>query len=344
MNKLLRYLFIVITACIFSGCGKEKPVLHVYNWVDYMNPDLIPEFEEKFDCQVVVDHFDSNEAMYAKIKAGAAGYDLIFPSSYMVSIMRKQKMLYPMDAAKIPNLKNIDPAFMKLTEDSGMEYSVPYMIGVTGIGYVQSAVGDVTSSWSIFSRSDLAGRMTMLDDSREVIGAALKFLGYSLNTTDPTQLEEAKKVLLEWKKNLAKYESTLYHRGLASQEFLVAQGYNGDVLQVAEEAPEVAFMLPEEGTSVASDDMVIPADAPNKELAFAFINFLLEPEVASRNMQYVYYEAPNKPAIALLPQDMLDDPSFHITPEYMAKCEVIKDLGNKNELYQKLWDQIKGAQ
>lgn len=344
MRHFFRLFILAVIAFVMVGCGKKEVTLHVYNWVDYINPDLIPEFEKANNCRVVMDNYDSNEAMYAKIQAGAKGYDLIFPSSYMVSIMNKQQMIIPIDHSKIPNIKHIDEAFIKLTEDSAMHHSVPYMISVTGIGYVKSAVGEaVDASWSIFERKDLAGRMTMLDDAREAIGAALKYMGYSLNTTNVDELNAAKEVMLKWKQNLAKYESILYNRGLASQEFLVSQGYNGDVMQVAQEAPDVAFMLPKEGTSIASDDMVIPKDAPNKELAYAFINFLLDPQVAAKNMEYVYYEAPNKAALKLLPQDMLDDPAFHLPEAYMKKCEVVQDLGDKNELYMNVWDSIKGA-
>ncbi len=341
---MIRKWFIALCCLLpLTGFAQDK-VLHIYNWSEYLNPDLITAFEEQYDCRVKQDYFDSNEALYAKLKAGAGGYDLIFPSSYMVSIMAEQGMLQELNHDLIPNLKHIDRSFLKLTEDRDMKYSVQYMVGSTGIGYIDGRVEMDEPSWAIFANEEYAGRMTLLNDMREVIGAALKYLGYSLNTTDEAQLDEAAEVAIAWKKNIAKYESEQYKNGLVSLEFLVSQGYSGDVMQGMEENEDIAYVIPKEGTSLYSDDMAIPVGAENAELAHAFINFLHEPENAASNTDFVWYLCPNTASYEFLSEEVKEDPAVFLDPEVVAKSEVIRDLGEENAKYVKVWDRIKAAQ
>ncbi len=168
---------------------------------------------------MVIDTFDSNEAMYAKLKAGATGYDLLFPSSYMVKIMNEQGMLQKLNPEWLPNRKNMDPAYLAMAVDKEMEHSVPYTATITCLGYLGSRVENPEPTWAMLDRGDLKGRMTMLNDYRETIGSALKFLGYSLNTLDDGQLAEAKAVVLRWKKNLAKFRTGSTRPGLASASY-----------------------------------------------------------------------------------------------------------------------------
>ena len=181
----------------FAACGGARPVLSLYTWSDYIKPDLIRRFEREHGCRVVLDTFESNEAMYAKLKAGATGYDLLTPSSYMVSLMHAQGMLRTIDHSLVPNLVNVDPDYLAIAVDRTMDHSVPYMIVVSGIAYLESRVKDVVPSWRMFGRTDLAGRMTMFNDMRETIGAALKTLGYSINSTSERELAEAETLALE---------------------------------------------------------------------------------------------------------------------------------------------------
>lgn len=326
------------------GWADEKKVLHLYNWADYMKPELIQAFEEQFNCRIMQDYFDSNEAMYAKLKAGATGYDVIFPSSYMVNVMKEQGMLMPLDHDKIPNLRFIDPAYLKFTMDPVMDYGVPYMVGSTGIGYDGSRVEDFEPSWKMFNNEAYAGRMTLLNDMREAIGAALKLLGYSINSTDEAELAQARDVVIGWKRNIAKFESEQYKNGLVSAEFLLVQGYSGDILQAMDENEDVVYAIPREGTSLASDDMVIPVDAREPDLAHAFINFLHEPQNAADNTGYVYYLCPNKASYDLLDEEIRNDPSIFLDPAVVEKCEVILDLGEENAKYIKVWDEIRAAE
>ena len=349
MKKLVTLWLALIALTLSLSVGMataragEKPrTVHVYTWSDYFDSEVLRDFEKANNCQLSVDYFDSNESMYAKLKAGGGGYDLITPSSYMSAVMRRQDMLKQLDHGLLPNLRYMDRNFTRHTEDPEMEYGVPYTRTVTGIGYNSRRVKqEDLGSWDIFGSSAYARRMTMLNDMRETIGAALKYLGYSLNTTNEKELAEAGEQLAQWKRNLAKFDVDEAKIGLAGGEFLVIQGYNGDVALIMEETPEVDFYIPKEGSSLASDDFVITADSPNADLAHAFINYMLEPEVARANMESIRYYMPNPEAVKLLDPELRDNHAFNVDEEIVDKCEVIRDLGEDNEKYIRIWDKVK---
>jgi spermidine/putrescine transport system substrate-binding protein len=338
-----------VLACVLAAsfgaaaCRKPAPVLHVYTWADYVKPELVQRFEAEQKCKVVIDTFDSNESMFAKMKAGATGYDVVTPSSYMVGVLFAQGLLQPLDKALVPNRKNVDPEYLKIALDPQMDHSVPYMLTNSGLAYLKSKVKDPVPSWAMLDRTDLKGRMTMLNDMRETIGAALKSLGYSLNTTDDKQLSEARDVVVRWKRNLAKFENEQYKTGIASGEFLLVHGYSGDILQVQKENPDVVFAVPREGTSVSCDDLVIPKSAKEKPLAHAFINFLQEPDVAAENSNFISYLCPNVAAYPKLDPAIRDNPAVFMDAAVRAKSEVIRDLAQDNSKYVKVWDEIKAA-
>jgi len=344
MKQQLLLLALLAAVAGIAGCGGAKPTLHIYTWADYIMPELVTRFETEQGCAIVIDTFDSNEAMYAKIKAGAGGYDLITPSSYQVQIMHQQGMLRELDHKLLPNIVHVDQDYLKIALDKQMRHSVPYMLTNTGIAYLKSKVPDFVPSWSMLDRPDLAGRMTMLNDMRETIGAALKSLGYSLNTTSDAELAAARDVVIRWKKNLAKFENEQYKTGLASGEFFLVHGYNGDILQVQEENEDIAFAVPREGISIACDDLVIPKDAAQTDLAHRFINFLHDPEVAAENSRFINYLCPNTPAYAKLGDEFMKNPAFFVSPEVRAKSEVIVDLGPDIVKYTRVWDEIKAAE
>ncbi|MEW6742751.1 MAG: spermidine/putrescine ABC transporter substrate-binding protein [Planctomycetota bacterium] len=328
---------------IAAGCGSRSRTLGIYTWADYVKPELVAEFERIHGCRVVIDTFDSNEALYAKLKAGAAGYDLLFPSSYMAQLLYAEGMLREIDHGRLSNLAHIDPDCLQVAADPAMKYSVPYMITNTGIAYLRSRVSDFLPTWGIFERADLKGRMTMLNDMRETIGAALKYLGYSLNTRDLKELEAARDVVIGWKKNLAKFENEQYKTGLASGEFLLVHGYNGDILQVMEENEDIAFAVPTEGTSISCDDMVIPKTAREVELAYAFIDFVHDPARAAENTDYIGYLCPNRAAYSLMSGRIRNNPAIFLRHDIRARSEVIADVGEAQALYTRIWDEIKSA-
>jgi spermidine/putrescine transport system substrate-binding protein len=343
MKRLVLALLCLGLAAI-TACGPSKPVLHVYNWADYIEPGLVTQFEEANNCRVKIDTFDSNESMFAKIQAGAAGYDVIFPSSYMVKLMIAKGLLQRLDPALLPNLKHIDPAVTRMTADPTFGWSVPYMMCNAGIACDPDQVKDFEPTWGMFGRADLKGRMTMLNDMRETIGAGLKFLGYSLNSTNAEELAQARDVVIGWKKNLAKFENEQYKNGIASGEFLLVHGYNGDILQVMEERTNLVYAVPREGGSISFDEMVIPKDAKQVELAHKFINFLHEPEAAAANSEAVCYLCPNAASYALLNDEFKSNESIFIPAELLKKCESIEDLGPAQAQYTAIWDAIKSAE
>ncbi len=342
--KFLVAAALAVAVFLAANCGggkKAEPVLHVYTWSDYIKPELVDRFEKENRCRVVFDTFDSNEAMYAKLKAGATGYDVITPSSYMVSLMQSQGMLLPLDHALLPNRVHVDPEYLAIAIDKKMAYSAPYMLTNTGIAYLKSKVADFAPSWGMFGRADLKGRMVMLNDMRETIGAALKFLGYSLNSTDPAELAKARDVVLGWEANLAKFENEQYKNGIASGEFLLVHGYSGDILQVQAENPDIAFAMPREGGAISCDDMVIARSAQEVKLAHAYINFLCDPAVAAENTAFTQFLCPNKSSYPLLERSIRENAGIFLPADVKAKCEVLNDLGEKNALYVKVWDEIK---
>jgi len=338
-------LSLLAAAFLLSSCGEKKPTLHLYTWDDYLNPELIAKFEAEHDCRLVIDIFDSNEAMLAKLKAGATGYDVLVPSSYMVKILAREGLIVELDKAKLPNLKHVDPEYLaNLAFDKEMKWSVPYMLAPTGIAFVSDRVENLEPTWRTFERDELKGRMTLLNDSRETIGAALKTLGFSINTVDPAQIAQARDLVISWKKNLAKFESDQYDSGLASAEFFVSQAYAGDAFQAQEDNEKIEFVVPREGTSVACDDLVVSKNAPNPELAHAFINFVTDPANAAVNMEYIFYLAPNKSAYELVSQEFREIDALFLDEATMKKCEVIDDLGENNKLYNEAWDLVRAAQ
>ncbi len=338
-------LSLLAAALLLTSCGEKKPELHLYTWDDYLNPELITKFETEHNCRLVIDIFDSNEAMLAKLKAGATGYDVLVPSSYMVKVLAREKMIIELDHARLTNLQHVDTEYLTgLAFDKDMKWSVPYMLAPSGIAWVSDRVENVEPSWTMFEREDLKGRMTLLNDSRETIGAALKTLSYSLNTTDEAQIAQAKDLVIKWKKNIAKFESDQYDGGLASAEFFLSHAYAGDAFQAQEDNEAIKFAVPREGTSVACDDLAISATAPNPELAHTFINFLTDPANAAVNMEYIYYLAPNKTAYDMVSDEFKEIDALFLDAETMKKCEMVDDLGEKNALYNKAWDEIKAAQ
>lgn len=332
-----------IAGALVSGCGPAKPTLNVYMWSDYIDLDLVREFEKQNNCKVVIDIFDSNEFMYSKLKAGGTGYDIILPTSYMARVMFEQNMLEKLDHSKLPNIRFVNQKVLAdLAIDKKMEYSVPYMLGYTCVAYNKDKVGKLPESWDVFSNAKYAGKMTMLNDHRETIGAALFFLGKSMNDTNDADLAKAKEILLKWKKNLAKFDNELYKVGIQSGEFLIVQGYSGDLFQVLAESPNLAYMCPKEGISMSCDDWVIPASAKNKELAYKFIDFVCEPKNAAKNMEFTCYSAPIPEARKYVSEENKNHPGMFIPDDLYKRGELIRDLGADNAKFNELWDVVKG--
>ena len=332
-----------LPACKKSAEAGGKKTLTIFTWADYLSKDAKESFEKANNCTVVIDTFDSNEAMLAKLESGASGYDLLVPSSYAVQALKGKGMIQPLDHSKLPNLKNMDAAYLAIAPDKKMEVSVPYLMAPTCLCYLASKVSNPVGSWAMLDRAELKGRITLLDDMREVLGAALKLLGYSLNSTDPGQIAAARDVAIRWKKNIAKFESEQYKTGIASGEFHLVQGYASDLIQASSENEDMRTFIPKEGTAFSCDDMCIPKDAKQVELAHAFINHLSDPEMSAKNMEEIGSRSPNSAAYPHLSEDFRGSPLLFPPAELFAKCEPIGDLGDKLPLWTDAWDKVKTA-
>ena len=331
-----------IAAATLSGCNKSAAAtLRIYTWADYIDPKLVAAFEKKANCKIEIDTFDSNEAMYAKLTAGATGYDLLTPSSYMVKALVRGKMLLPLDHAKLPNLKHVDAVYLKRALDPQMAHSVPYMMACTCLAWLGDKVENPVASYEMLDRPALKGRITLLDDMREVLGAALLSLGFHLNSVNPAELAKARDVARRWKQNIAKFDSEQYKSGIASGEFHLVQGYPSDLLQVAEENEDIVVKIPKEGSAFSCDDLCIPKDSKNAALAHQFIDFITDPANAAQNMQEITGRSPNSTAYGLLSEDFRGNAALFPDDAIFAKCEPIDDLGDSLTLWSDTWDAVK---
>ena len=353
-NVRVAAVSLAFAALAFVGCEKETE-LRIYAWSDYFSPAVIKRFEKAHGCRVAIDTFDSNENMYARLKAEGNPYDLIMPSSYYVEILANDGMIVALDHAKMPNVKkNFDPAFASLMRDESFAYGVPYAVTCTGFCYDKDKVpqGADIESWSVLSNPLLKGRVTLLNDIREVIGAGLMALGYSVNSVDPAEIEAAANEVLKWKQNVRKFDAESYKTEVPAGTTWVALGYSTDTIQVIlgdeteECAPrdDIGFALPKEGFSIACDELVLSAHAQQADLAYAFLDMLYTADAAKQNMEYILGPCPVKPGI-----DALDD-GFRklivLPPEKLAYGQVLKTLSltpGVKALYDEAWGKIKAA-
>lgn len=331
---------VAATIClVLSACGGSSEKLYLFNWIYYIPEDVIEDFTEETGIKVVVDSYASNEEMYNKIVAGGSGYDIVVPSGDYVSIMIAEGLLEPVDKSRLTNFGNLDPAAIaRIGFDAGNTHSVPFMMAAAGVSVNRTKVTGYEHSWSVFDRPDLQGRMTMLDDMREVLGAALKSLGYSVNDPDPAHLEEAHLVVERWKPNLVKFDAEAFAKSFASGEFWVVQGYAENVfIEYPEDRrAEVDFFFPKEGTPMYMDSFCVLKGSKNVDQAYKFIDYMLRPDVAARVSDYLMLPSPNVPARALM----------KVTPNYqfddLAGGEFKEDLGQETlKLYNDVWRRIR---
>ena len=333
-------LLIYITARIntFHGyAGGET--LTVYNWGDYVDPDLIRAFEEETGIKIIYETFESNEAMLTKIAHGGNAFDIVVPSDYAINKMKEQGMLIPLDHSLLPNLKYIDPRFLDLDFDEGNQYSVPYFWGTLGIIYNSEMLGGrQLTSWHDLWDDSLRNEVLLVDSAREAIGIGLDNLGYSLNDTNVEHLQEAQRKLFELVPNVKAIVGDEIKMLLANEEASVGLVWSGDAALIIDENPKLDYVIPVEGTNVWFDNMVIPITARNAEGAHKFINFMLDPENAAQNTEYVGYSTPNAAALEYLPEEITNDPRFYPASEITDKMELYENLGKRmlayyNELF-----------
>lgn len=318
--------------------GPLEKQLHIYNWSDYIGPDTVSDFEREFGVRVSYDTFENNEEMIAKLVGGGGGYDIIAPSSYLVPVLAEGGLLQPLDHKVLTNWGNLLPYFITRSADAGGRYSLPYQWGYTGIASRPDLVGVQPASWALFAETALRGRMTMLDDGREVLGAMLRWRGHSLNSVVRAELETARNDAIAVRANLRAYVSGAVKGQLISGDIAVAQLWSSDVRMAQREEPRIQFEVPVEGSTVYTDCLAIPRDAPNRRAAHAFLNFILRPAVIAAVTVATGGGCPNGAALPLMAHPMLPPDAA-----LMARLEFARDLGPATDLWDRLWTEVKAG-
>jgi spermidine/putrescine transport system substrate-binding protein len=360
LMALLMLIAIVAAACgdddggeaAMADCavGETDGDLNIYNWAEYIDTEQLDEFGAEFGVDVTMDSYESNEVMQPIISAGNSGFDLIVPSDYMVAILIGAGSIQPLNKDAIPNLVNISEDFSNLSYDPAGDYSVPYQWGTTGLGVNTAVVGtDFPRSWALVFdpaiADEFSGQISLLDDPRETLGAALKYLGYSLNTTDEDELSQAEDLISETKGRLAAFDTDSADELLTGGETVIGHGYSGDMFTQfleADNPEEYVYFVPEEGGTRWIDNMAIPFDAPNPCTAHTFINWLLDAEQGAALSNWNYYSTPNGAAIDLLDQELIDfvtDPD--VLPGGVDSLEEIQDTGDFETNYSDAFDRAR---
>lgn len=340
-------VLIVIGGFIYGqkdGTSKNGQVI-IYNWGEYIDPEIIDLFEEETGIDVIYEEFETNEIMYPKIQSGAIAYDVVCPSDYMIQRMIENDLLAEINYDHIPNLKYIGDNYMKMSRqfDPENKYSVPYLWGTVGILYNKKMVDEPVDSWGILWDKKYEDSILMQDSVRDAFAVALKYLGYSLNSTDLDELEAAKNLLIEQKPLVQAYVIDQVRDKMIGGEAALGVIYSGEALYCQQENPDLDYVIPKEGTNIWIDSWVIPKNAKNVENAEAFINFLCRPDIAKMNFDYITYSIPNTAG-----RDLIEDESLRNSPiafpddSKLENCETFRFLGDDNDaLYNRLWREIK---
>jgi spermidine/putrescine-binding protein len=334
-----------LALCLLVACQPQpdeaSKTLYYFTWSDYVGPELLEEFERQTGAKVVVDTFSSNEELLAKLQSGASGYDVIVPSDFMVSVMMKQDLLTELDLARIPNARRLADGLAALPVDPEHRFSVPYLWGTVGIGYDSSVIPTPPDSWAVLWDERYKGKISMLNDQREVFGAVLRSMGQSMNTRDPAVIQAAKAKLLVQKPLVKTYTSDHFDQLLATGEVVLAHGWGGPVARAMALKPSIKYVVPKEGATIWADCLVIPRTSRNKELAMQFINYLLDREVAARTSERLLFASANRDAKALVKASVRQNPAVYPPDDALGQLEWMADVGETLRLYDRAWTELK---
>lgn len=349
-HKIKRVLSLGLAGIMTVGltaCGSSEPntKVYVYNWGDYIDPEVNELFEEETGIQVVYQEYADNEVLFTSLDSETVDYDIVFPSDYMIEKMISKDMLLPLDFSKIPNYANIDDRFKNLPYDADNAYSVPYMWGTVGIVYNKTMVNEPVDSWDILWDDQYANKIFMYDSERDSIMVALKKLGYSMNTRDEKELEEAKQALIEQSPLVLGYVGDEGKNKMINNEAALMVAWAGDAMVMMENNPDLEFVIPTEGSNYFVDGICITKNARNVEAAYEYINFLCRPEIAAKNALYIGYSTPISAARALLPEAIRESevayPDETITSGELM--EMFNDPSDVAPLYSEIWTQVKAS-
>jgi spermidine/putrescine transport system substrate-binding protein len=325
--------------------AEEEKKLNFYNWDTYIGENTLANFNEATGIEVKMDLYADNDELFAKLKGGNPGYDVIVPTNDALERMIAADMVIPLDHSKIPNMANIDEPFRDAQFDPGRKFSMPYMWGTLGIGYRKSEVSGTPDSWKpLFDSDEYAGSIALLGDQSNVLGAGLKYLGFSWNSTNPDELKQVEEMLIRQKKNIKVFADDNGQDLLASGEVKICQEWNGDIKQIIAEDDDVGYALPKEGSLLWQDTLAIPKGAPHPQNAHAFINFLLDAEAGREIAETILYPTANKAAKDLAAAEYRDNPLIFPPAEALAKCEPGLYLGEEaTKMRDEIWTRIQAA-
>ena len=346
MKKIAMILLVALMISALSVpafAEADKPFagteLTVYNWYDYIDQEVLDIFEEESGIQVSYVNFSQNEDMYTRVSTGAGSYDVIFPSEYMIQRLLKEDLLEELNLENIPNLANVLPSLLDPSYDPGNAHSIPYMWGTLGIIYNTEMVEEPITSWNDLLDERYAGSIYMMDSVRDTIGLALKVQGYSMNSHDEDELAQAGDWLLNQKDAglVAGYILDQAKDKMVANEAAIAVIYSGDALYAMEKNDKLAYVIPEEGSNIWVDGMCIPKGSQHKEAAEYFINFMCRPDIAQKNMEYIYYSSPIQQVVDGLSEEELASTAMNPTEEMVARCEYYTDISDVAWMYDDVW-------
>ncbi|MCT8970499.1 polyamine ABC transporter substrate-binding protein [Microbaculum marinisediminis] len=353
---------LAVSAAMTVAATAQDKVVHVYNWSDYIGEDVLDEFTEETGIKVVYDVFDSNDILETKLLAGSTGYDVVVPSGTFLARQIQAGVFQPLDKSKLPNITHQWDAIAERIAkfDPGNEHAVNYMWGTTGIGYnvgmIEERMPDApVDSWAMIFDPEVVSKFAdcgihMLDAADEMIPAALNYLGKDPDSKDPAEIEEAAKLIETIRPHVQKFHSSEYIEALANGNICLAVGWSGDILQSRDRAAEadtgieIAYAIPKEGAMMWFDNLAIPADAPHPEEALAFINFMMKPEIAAENSNYIYYANGNKDSQPLLEEDVIGDTAIYPDEETVGRLYTTTPYDPKvQRVVTRAWTRIKSG-
>lgn len=346
-RRVTALLLAALMVLALAGCGGgnsgSEEVVYVYNWGEYIDESVIPQFEEETGIKVVYDTFETNEAMYPIIEQGQAVYDVVCPSDYMIQKMIANDLLAEINFDNIPNIKYIGEAYMEASQgfDPGNKYSVPYTWGTVGILYNTTMVDEPITSWSVLWDEKYSGEILMQKSVRDAFAVALAYQGNSINSTNQDEILAARDLLIQQKPLVQAYVIDQVRDKMIGNEAAIGVIYSGEYLYCKEENPDLAYVVPEEGSCLWFDSWVIPKNAENKENAEKFIDFLCRPDIALKNFEYITYATANTGAMEQIDEETLNDVGIFADQETMDRCEVFTWLGEETEaFYNECWTQV----
>ena len=322
----------------------ESNKLNLFIWSEYIDPQIVKQFEKEFGCKVTLDVYEDAESMLAKIQGGGVSlYDVVVPPDHIVPAMVKLKLLAPLRHQNIPNLKNLEEQFAGPPYDRANQYTVAYQWGTVGIYLRKARDQPVEPTWGLFfDKQRQPGSFVLIDSVRDLLGAALKYKGQSLNSTDPAQLKEARDLILDAKRRCVGFDGSVGAKNkILAKTARAAIVYSGEGVRGMADDPDTIYFIPREGSQIWLDNLAVPAKAPHRDLAEKFINFILDAKVGAQLSNFTQFATPNRAARLFIKPEALNNPAIYPPPEVMAKLEFLEDLGASTRLYDEIWTQIK---